>query len=107
MAGMPIVPPHLRAGSAFNIYECNGLGLVPFAIEVHTSQMGTLTRLIHAVDLGLVPEGWAIDENTVLQVDDQQFSIYGQGHVYRVWRENNAWVQVTILEDSYRHVTRA
>jgi cyanophycinase len=85
----------------------DGLGLVPFAIEVHASQMGTLTRLIHAVDLGLVPEGWAIDENTLLHVDDHHLNIYGQGHVYRVWRETNAPIHVTILDDSDRHITRA
>jgi cyanophycinase len=78
----------------------DGLGLVPFAIDVHASQMGTLTRLIHAVDLGLVSEGWAIDENTVLQIDHDHLSIYGQGHVYRVWRKNKDCVNVSILEDS-------
>lgn len=33
-----------------------GLGLVPFSIDVHASQLGTLTRLVHAVELGLVKE---------------------------------------------------
>ena len=31
-----------------------GLGLVPSTVDVHASQWGTLTRLIHAVALGLV-----------------------------------------------------
>ena len=43
-----------------------GLGLVPFAVDVHATQWGTLTRLVHAVDAGLAAEGWAIDEGTVL-----------------------------------------
>jgi cyanophycinase len=73
-----------------------GLGLAPFAIDVHASQMGTLTRLLHAVELGLVAEGWAIDENTLLQVDAESISIYGQGHAYRVWRDQDGPVQVTI-----------
>ena len=48
----------------------DGLGLVPFAVDVHATQWGTLTRLVHAVGAGLVDEGWAIDEGTVLVVDD-------------------------------------
>jgi cyanophycinase len=74
----------------------DGLGLVPFAIDVHASQMGTLTRLIHAVELGLVMEGWAIDENTLLQVEAGGVSIYGQGHAYHVWRGTDQPVQVAI-----------
>lgn len=63
-----------------------GLGLVPFAVEVHASQLGTLTRLIQAVDVGLVSEGWAIDENTLLQVVGSDFKVYGQGHAYHLRR---------------------
>lgn len=73
-----------------------GLGLVPFAIDAHASQMGTLTRLIHAVELGLVTEGWAIDENTVLQVKRNEISIFGQGHAYRVWRDAHQSVCITV-----------
>jgi cyanophycinase len=73
-----------------------GLGLVPFAVEVHASQMGTLTRLLHAVELGFVSEGWAIDENTLLQIDANTINVYGQGHAYRVWRDDDQSVRVTI-----------
>ena len=73
-----------------------GLGLVPFAVDVHASQMGTLTRLIHAVKLGLVDEGWAIDENTLLAVSDQQMRVYGRGHCYHVWRQSENVVQLSI-----------
>ena len=74
----------------------DGLGLVPFAVEIHASQMGTLTRLLHAVELGLVSEGWAIDENTLLQIDQSAIHIYGQGHAYHVWCDPDQSVQVTI-----------
>ncbi|MBK8904394.1 MAG: hypothetical protein IPM53_24665 [Anaerolineaceae bacterium] len=74
----------------------DGLGLVPFAIDVHASQMGTLTRLIHAVELGFVTEGWAIDENTVLQFEENEISIFGQGHAYRVWRDTQHPVHITV-----------
>jgi cyanophycinase len=73
-----------------------GLGLVPFAVDVHASQMGTLTRLIHAVELGLVDEGWAIDENTLLAVDTEQMQVYGQGHCYHVWKQSGNAVQLSI-----------
>ena len=73
-----------------------GLGLVPFAVDVHASQMGTLTRLIHAVELGLVPEGWAIDENTMLVVNGRSHQIVGQGHGYHVQRSGDSGVTVTI-----------
>ena len=74
----------------------DGLGLVPFAVEIHASQMGTLMRLLHAVELGLVPEGWAIDENTLLQIDSNAMHVFGQGHAYRVWRDPDQSVRVTI-----------
>jgi cyanophycinase len=61
-----------------------GLGLVPFAVDVHASQWGTLTRLIHAVELGLVRQGLAIDEDTMLHVQTGQSTVYGNGHVYAV-----------------------
>ena len=62
----------------------DGLGLVPFAVDVHATQWGTLTRLVHAVGAGLVDEGWAIDEGTVLVVDDGAVRVEGLGSAYRV-----------------------
>ena len=73
-----------------------GLGLVPFAVDVHASQMGTLTRPIHAVELGLVPEGWAIDENTMLVWYGRTYQIYGAGHCYHIQRGSDGSVTVTI-----------
>jgi cyanophycinase len=43
-----------------------GLGLVPFAVDVHAAQWGTLGRLACAVQEGLVDEGWALDEGAAL-----------------------------------------
>jgi cyanophycinase len=57
---------------------------VPFAVDVHATQWGTLTRLVHAVGAGLVDEGWAIDEGTVLVVDDGSTRVEGLGSAYRV-----------------------
>lgn len=63
-----------------------GLGLVPFAVDVHASQSGTLLRLIHAVDLEMAPAGWAIDEDTLLEVTDRRLYLHGRGHAYYVQR---------------------
>jgi cyanophycinase len=65
-----------------------GLGLVPFAVDVHATQWGTLTRLVHAVDAGRVAEGWAIDEGTALVVerDGAEPRVEGLGSAYRVTR---------------------
>jgi cyanophycinase len=61
-----------------------GLGLVDFAVDVHASQWGTVTRLLHAVAAGLVPEGVAVDEHTALEVTDGSWTVHGLGSVYRV-----------------------
>lgn len=61
-----------------------GLGLVPFAVDVHASQAGTLTRLLHTVDQGTSDAGWALDEDTMLSIVDDQLRIHGQGNAYRV-----------------------
>ncbi len=66
-----------------------GLGLVPFSVEVHATQWGTLTRLLHAVDARLTEEGWAIDEDTMLEYHNGEISVHGAGSVYRVYRAND------------------
>jgi cyanophycinase len=61
----------------------DGLGLVPFAVDVHAAQWGTLGRLIHAVQTGLVAEGWALDEGALL-VDAE---VQGTGAAWHVARD--------------------
>jgi cyanophycinase len=72
-----------------------GLGLVPFAVDVHATQWGTLTRLVHAVAAGLVDEGWAVDEGTALVIDRGRARAEGAGAAYRVARDGER-VSVTI-----------
>ena len=78
-----------------------GLGLVPFAVDVHASQYGTLTRLLHAVWAGLVPEGWAIDEDTMVEVSGGTIAVHGLGSAYRVRRLAGS-LEVDILGDGER-----
>jgi cyanophycinase len=75
-AGEDLVPLTVRPG----------LGLVPFAVDVHATQWGTLTRLVHAVDAGLVAEGWAVDNGTVLVAGDGPPRVEGLGSAYHVTR---------------------
>ena len=61
-----------------------GIGLVPFAIDVHASQYGTPTRLLHADRTGAVQDGWAVDEDTMIVVADGRVTVSGLGSAYRV-----------------------
>jgi cyanophycinase len=62
----------------------DGLGLVPFAVDVHAAQWGTLGRLCAAVAAGLVPSGVAIDENTAVMVSSGSASVVGAGAAHVV-----------------------
>ena len=59
----------------------DGIGLVSGAVDVHASQWGNLSRLVAAVEAGLVPHGVAIDECTTLGPGR---SVVGAGRVWRV-----------------------
>jgi cyanophycinase len=62
-----------------------GLGLVPFTVDVHAAQWGTLPRLIEAVRRGGTGAyGVAIDENTMLAVDGARARVSGLGRVHAV-----------------------
>lgn len=64
-----------------------GLGLVPFAVDVHASQWGTLTRLMQVVEMELTEDGWTVDENTLLSFEDGRIEIRGLGYAYHVHRQ--------------------
>jgi cyanophycinase len=76
-----------------------GLGLVEFTVDVHAAQWGTLYRLVHAVlgaGTGTGPrEGWAIDENTALEVADGRVTVHGTGTATRV-RPRDGSVELTV-----------
>jgi cyanophycinase len=65
----------------------DGLGLVPFAVEVHTAQAGTLSRAVGAVAQGLLDRAAAVDENTALvlrHTDLDELEVIGAGHCWTV-----------------------
>ncbi|MGW4905539.1 hypothetical protein [Streptomyces sp. NPDC004270] len=81
--GVPVCPPD-TAEDLDGVEVRPGLGLVPFAVDVHAAQWGTLARLVAAVSHGWVPYGVAIDENTVLTVTDERGLVGGRGRVHVV-----------------------
>ena len=59
----------------------DGIGLVGGAVDVHATQWGNLTRLVAAVEAGLVAHGVAIDECTTLGPGRR---VTGAGRAWRV-----------------------
>lgn len=65
----------------------DGIGWLPFTVESHGAQAGTLARLLHAVRCGAVDSGWAIDEDTALQVEGDVLTVVGMNTAWRVRRD--------------------
>ncbi len=81
--GVPVLDPD-AAEDLDELTVQEGLGLVPFAVDVHAAQWGTLARMITAVEQGLVTRGAAIDERTALVIDDDAMRVEGHGNVWWV-----------------------
>ncbi|QDW30654.1 hypothetical protein FFF93_013380 [Arthrobacter sp. KBS0702] len=65
----------------------DGLGLVPFAVDVHAAQAGTLSRAVGAVAEGLVDRAVAVDENTALvlrHADLEDLEVIGSGNCWTI-----------------------
>ena len=78
--GMPVCPEDSNE-ELDPVTVVDGIGLVGGAVDVHASQWGNLSRLVAAVEAGLVPHGVAIDECTTL---DPRGSVAGAGRAWRV-----------------------
>lgn len=90
--GRPVVDEEV-AEDLVGIGVEEGLGLVPFSVDVHAAQWGTLTRLVTAVETGLVPDGVAIDEDTAVLVRGGVPAVVGTGSAWWV-RADGAGVHV-------------
>ena len=75
-----------------------GLGLVPFVVDVHGAQWGTLNRLVHGLVAADLAEGWAIDEGTALEVDANTVRVHGTGAATRVIRHGTE-ISLTVHVD--------
>ncbi len=95
---IPILDPDLAEELDYLTVR-DGLGLVEFSIDVHGSQWGTLTRLIHAVDQGMIANGWVIDEDTMLEIKDGAINVFGLGQAYYITGQGGGKVQVTVYRE--------
>jgi cyanophycinase len=78
------VCPSDAAEDLDDVTVVDGLGLVPFAVDVHAAQWGTLGRLCAAVAAGLVPSGVAIDEDTAVIIEAGAAVVAGRGAAHVV-----------------------
>ncbi len=83
MDGVPVCPAD-TAEDLDEVTVAEGIGLVDLAVDVHAAQRGTLSRLVAATEAGLVEGGVAVDDGTVLIVNDEGLRIAGAGNVWRV-----------------------
>ncbi|MFF4685938.1 hypothetical protein [Streptomyces sp. NPDC001307] len=81
--GVPVCPEETGEDLA-EVEVRAGLGLVPFAVDVHAAQWGTLARLISVVGRGAAPYGVAVDENTLLHLVDGEVRVAGAGRAHVV-----------------------
>ncbi|WP_262055997.1 hypothetical protein [Streptomyces sp. STR69] len=82
--GVPVCPED-TAEDLEEIAVRPGLGLVPFAVDVHAAQWGTLPRLIAAVTRHRLPHGVAVDESTLVEVAaDGRAHVSGLGRAHSV-----------------------
>jgi cyanophycinase len=78
------VCPSDAAEDLDEVTVADGLGLVPFAVDVHAAQWGTLGRMCAAVAAGRVSSGVAIDEDTAVIVADGAATVAGRGAAHVV-----------------------
>jgi cyanophycinase len=73
-----------------------GLGLVPWTVDVHCAQWGTLPRLVTAVSRHAVA-GLAIDESTAVHITGDGALVAGLGTAWSVRPDGSGAASVTAL----------
>ena len=79
-----VVAPEDPTEPGFELEIEAGIGLVDVSIEVHVAERGMLSRLVAAVESGMVTGGLGIDEGTALIVSEGGLQVAGRGSVWRV-----------------------
>ncbi|MGX5696586.1 Type 1 glutamine amidotransferase-like domain-containing protein [Agromyces soli] len=79
-----LVAPEDPADPGVELELDAGIGLVDVSIDAHVAQRGMLSRLVAAVESGLVEGALGIDERTVLIVGARGLEVLGGGSVWRV-----------------------
>ena len=82
--GGVVVSPEDPGEAGEELEIAAGIGLVDVAIDAHVAQRGMLSRLVAAVESGLITGGLGIDERTALIVGDGRLRVEGSGSVWRV-----------------------
>jgi cyanophycinase len=95
------VCPEDAAEDLDEVTTVDGLGLVPWIVDVHCAQWGTLPRLIAAVARTPGGRGLAIDENTAVHSDGDGAVVAGTGAVRQVLNSKEG-VTVTTLRPGSR-----
>jgi cyanophycinase len=96
--GAEVCPEECSEGMG-SVQIRDGLGLVPFAVDVHAAQAGTLGRAVAAVASGLVERAVAVDENTALvlhHADLAELKVIGTGNCWSI-RGSGAKATVSVL----------
>jgi len=92
------VAPHDCGQGLDHVVLREGLGLAPFALEVEATQRGGLVRLVQLVAEGAWPEGWAIDEGCMVEIDGAgELRVSGANGAWRVTRNGEGRAQVQSL----------
>ena len=76
----------------------DGLGFINSPIDVHGSQWGTITRVIHAVDQNIINTGLVIDESTMIEYKNDTMTVFGIGQVYLV-QKKGVNIEISIYRD--------
>lgn len=100
IAGVPVCDED-AAEELTDVTVVAGLGLVPFSVDVHAAQWGTVSRLVAAVSANLTGTGVAIDEHTCLHWQGEDTAsagaVTGRGSAWQVTsdsgRSNSAVVR--------------
>lgn len=87
--GRPVIPED-AAEDLDEVTVVAGLDLVPFVVDVHAAQWGTLPRLLTAAVLADRP-GIAIDEDTMVSILDGELTVAGLGHAHLAMPAGGEW----------------
>jgi cyanophycinase len=95
IGGVQIAPEDV-AEELEDVTVLPGIGLVDVSVDVHVAQWGALSRLVAAVEAGLVDAGVGIDENTALIAGNGALRVAGAGSVWRVTTSEHGVVVSTM-----------
>ena len=91
------VCPEDAAEDLDDVTVTGGLGLVPWLVDVHCAQWGTLPRLVEAVRRAAGGAGVALDEGTAVHLGPAGASVEGSGSAHCVVAAGSGAVTLTTV----------